>query len=397
MPSSAAQNRGTGSRRLRFVVVSLLFAAAVEAQASQSASDIAPAKAQVSNSIRPIFAFKGAMPTGITVSEDGRFFVNFPRWGDEVPYTVGEIRGQNVVPYPDLTINQQDLANPGQGLISVQSVVADQRGSLWILDTAAPGLGQPIPGGAKLVQVDLKTNKVVRRLVLPASAVLPTTYLNDVRFDFHVGSAGYAYITDSASRGPAALIVVDLASGDAWRRLSGHVSVQPDPDFVPQLEGQALMLRLPGKTPSRFAVGADGIALSKDGATLYYSPLSSRHLFSVPTKLLRDRSLADGEVATAVQDLGEKGASDGIEADSLGRIYATDYEQGSIRRRDAAGHWTTLARDPRIQWPDTLALHGGWLYFTANQLHRQALFHDGKDERVKPYMLYGLQLDAPAL
>ncbi|WP_177331056.1 L-dopachrome tautomerase-related protein [Pseudomonas sp. PI1] len=359
-------------------------------------SDIDPAKDQVSNNIRPIFAFKGAMPTGITVSEDGRIFVNFPRWGDEVPYTVGEIRGQDVVPFPSLTINQQDLAHPGQGLISVQSVVADQRGSLWILDTAAPGLGQPIPGGAKLVQVDLKANKVVRRLVLPASVVLPTTYLNDVRFDFHDGSAGYAYITDSASRGPAALIVVDLASGEAWRRLSGHASVQPDPDFVPQLEGQALMVRLPGKTPSRFAVGADGVALSQDGATLYYSPLSSRHLFSVPTRLLRDRSLTEDEIAAAVQDLGEKGASDGIEADSFGRIYATDYEQGAIRRRDAAGHWTTLARDPRIQWPDTLALHGGWLYFTANQLHRQALFHDGKDERVKPYMLYGLQLDEPA-
>ncbi len=261
MPILAVQHRSTNAWQLRLAAVTLFLAAAVVVRPSLAASDTDPAELKGSRGIQPIFAFKGAMPTGVTVSEDGRLFVNFPRWGDEVPYTVGEIRGQDLVPYPDLTINQQDLTHPEQGLISVQSVVADLRGSLWILDTAAPGLGQPVPGGAKLVQVDLKTNKVIRRLVLPASVVLPTTYLNDVRFDFHSGAAGFAYITDSASRGPAALIVVDLASGEAWRRLSGHASVQPDPDFVPRLEGQALMLRLPGKAPSRFAVGADGIGV----------------------------------------------------------------------------------------------------------------------------------------
>lgn len=40
--------------------------------------------------IEPVATFYGAMPTGVTVSETGRIFVNFPRWGDEVPYTVAE-------------------------------------------------------------------------------------------------------------------------------------------------------------------------------------------------------------------------------------------------------------------------------------------------------------------
>ena len=34
----------------------------------------------------------GAMPTGVTVTETGRIFVNFPRWGDDVPYTVAELK-----------------------------------------------------------------------------------------------------------------------------------------------------------------------------------------------------------------------------------------------------------------------------------------------------------------
>jgi sugar lactone lactonase YvrE len=96
-----------------------------------------------------------------------------------------------------------------------------------------------------------------------------------------------------------------------------------------------------------------------------------------------------------VVDLGEKGASDGLEADDLGRVYAGDYEHGSIRRRGTNGEWTTIAYDPRILWPDTLSMaHDGYLYFTANQLHRQAQFHDGRDLREKPYVLFRLKVDA---
>jgi hypothetical protein len=32
--------------------------------------------------------FFGPMPTGVTVSQDGRIFVNFPRWEDAVEATV---------------------------------------------------------------------------------------------------------------------------------------------------------------------------------------------------------------------------------------------------------------------------------------------------------------------
>ena len=35
----------------------------------------------------------------------------------------------------------------------------------------------------------------------------------------------------------------------------------------------------------------------------------------------------------------------------------------------------------------------GYLYVTANQLHRQAQFHDGKDLRKKPYALFRLKID----
>ncbi|MFI3488100.1 L-dopachrome tautomerase-related protein, partial [Klebsiella pneumoniae] len=46
-------------------------------------------------------------------------------------------------------------------------------------------------------------------------------------------------------------------------------------------------------------MAADGIALSPDGGTLFYTPLSSRHLYSVPTALLRDPKLSEAELAAA--------------------------------------------------------------------------------------------------
>ncbi|RML46881.1 hypothetical protein APX70_04700, partial [Pseudomonas syringae pv. maculicola] len=55
--------------------------------------------------LEQVQAFYDAMPTGVTVTETGRIFVNFPRWGDKVPFTVGEVRDGKVVAYPDLAVN----------------------------------------------------------------------------------------------------------------------------------------------------------------------------------------------------------------------------------------------------------------------------------------------------
>jgi len=364
-------------------------ALALGAAGSASAAEPFPSLATETTvgRIETVATFAGAMPTGVTVAANGRKFVCFPRWGDAVPFTVGELRNGNAVAYPNTAVNRPD-GDPAHRFISVQSVVA-QGNRLWILDTAAPNFGTPVPGGAKLVAVDLATNRIVRTIVFSPSVVLPTTYLNDVRFDFRAGAGGVAYVTDSSQRGQAAIIVVDLAAGTAIRRLDGAPQTQPDPGFVPIVEGETLLRRPPNGPPAPFATGADGIALSADGTLLYFCPLSSRRLFAVPTKSLRDPIVAESDLRAATQDLGEKGASDGLEADAQGRVYAGDYEHDSIRVRETSGAWRTIVHDPRVLWPDTLSVAAdGYLYFTANQLHRQALFHRGADRRRKPYVLF---------
>jgi sugar lactone lactonase YvrE len=341
--------------------------------------------------------FDGAMPTGVTVSNDGRVFVNFPRWGDRVDYTVAEVKQGTVSAYPNAEINEYaNGENQTDKLVSVQSVVVDPSGSrLWILDTGSIAFGPVKTGGPKLIGIDLKTNRVIKKIVFPPEVVFSTSYVNDVRFDLRRGAEGMAFITDSTSSGPNGIIVVDLASGESWRRLNDHPSTKPDPNFVPVVEGKILQLRLPGQPPARFAVGSDGIAISPDGRTLYYGPLTSRHLYGVSVDALADKSKNEAEVAATVRDLGEKGgAGDGLESDAQGRVYLSDYEHNAIRRRNSDGELETLVHDPRVLWPDTLSLAAdGYLYFTANQVERQPVFNDGKDLRQKPYVLFRVKVD----
>ncbi|WP_202171293.1 L-dopachrome tautomerase-related protein [Bacillus sp. USDA818B3_A] len=341
-----------------------------------------------------VYAFYGAMPTGVTVSETGRIFICFPKWGDDVKFTVAEIVEDKLQPYPNLQTNLVNPENITMTFISVQSVVADGRGTLWILDTAAPNFSEPIKGGAKLVAVDLKTNTIRKVYTFKEDVVLPTTYLNDVRFDFRVGKEGYAYITDSSSRGPGAIIVVDLSNGDAFRRLNGAPSTSPDPYFLPKVEGQILMNRNKDGSTSPFRLASDSLAISPDGKILFFAPLTSRHLFSISTEALRDRIIQDIDLPYHVEYWGEKGASDGMITDAKGTVYAGDYENNSIRKILPNGIMETIAHDPRILWPDTFSIGPDqYLYVIVNQLHRQPRYHYGKDLRQKPYSLLRIKID----
>ncbi|MFD9283498.1 L-dopachrome tautomerase-related protein [Streptomyces mirabilis] len=337
--------------------------------------------------------FWGAMPTGVTVSRRGRVFVNFPRWGDDVPFTVAELRGGKPVAYPDAEVNRQDASDLAGHFQSVQSVVVDPADRLWILDTGSPGFAGSSYGGPKLVAVDLRTDRIVRKILFPPEVVPANSYPNDVRFDLRRGAEGMAFITDSG--GSNGVIVVDLATGRSWRRLAGHPSALPDAQFLPVIEGEPFMVRPAGGEPTYYETGSDGIALSDDGARLYYCPLSSRRLHSVSTDALADPDATDAEVAATVEDLGFKPMADGLESDDKGRLYGGDLEHNAIWRRSPNGTYRTLAQGRDLLWVDTLSVASDrHLYAIANQLNRLSPFHEGKDLRRKPYLLVRLPIDA---
>ena len=272
------------------------------------------------------------MPEGVTVSHTGRIFVNFARWGDDIPFTVAEVVRGHAVAYPNPAVNDwpgRTLPNPNAftdatadqtHFVSVQSVVVDPEDRLWVLDTGAPLLKNTVPEGPKLVAINLQTNQIVKTILIPSAVCGTNCYLNDVRFDLRGGNPGSqdpgtmvgshpaanpnkpapdpehptfgtpnaqgttdlpvqqrsmspihgtAYITDSSSEGPNAIIVVDLATGRSFRRLNQHSSVLSEDQFLMFAEGRPVYMTEPNKPPKAVNFAADGIAISNDGETLY--------------------------------------------------------------------------------------------------------------------------------
>ncbi|TYP88451.1 L-dopachrome tautomerase-related protein [Blastococcus xanthinilyticus] len=349
-------------------------------------------------SLEFVHLFEGAMPTGVSVSHTGRVFICYPKWGDDVGFTVGELRDGEMVAFPSPELNDNRSDADAERLVSVQSIVVDPADRLWLLDTGSPMFQPTEHGGPKLVCVDLATDQVVQTIVFPTDVALPTTYLNDVRFDLRRGAAGTAYITDSSDQGPNAIIVVDLATGESWRRLHEHPATKavPPPDLRMVVEGQEFIERAEDGSTSPICMGADGIAITADGSRLFWCPMAGRRWYSVSVDALTDRSVDDDAVAATVVDEGDKGCvSDGLETDDQGRLYVTDGEHDAIHRRLPDGSWETVVHDPRLLWPDTMSVAAdGHLYVTANQLYRQDKYRGGQDQRRKPYVLFRTPIDA---
>jgi sugar lactone lactonase YvrE len=298
--------------------------------------------------------------TGVAVSPEGRIFVNFPRWSDDVPVSVAEIVDGKPVAFPDARWNEwQPGAAPDKHFVCVQSVVFDDQGRLWVLDPANPGFGGVVAGGPKLMAFDIETREVTQTIRFAAPVVEPGSYLNDVRFDTQTNTA---YITDS---GDGALVVVDLDAGSARRVLARHSSTMAEPIEI-TIEGKAW--KRDGKTPQ---VHADGIALSPNRRFIYYQVLTGRTMYRIATEALRDSSLDAEELAARVERIVESGVSDGLLFHSTG-LYLSSLEEDAINRLErGVNKRQRVVGDPRIAWPDSFSSGpDGWIYFTTAQIHR---------------------------
>ncbi len=127
-------------------------------------------------------------------------------------------------------------------------------------------------------------------------------------------------------------------------------------------------------TPRRISqgtFGADGIALSSDSATLYFSAVGSRNLYSTPTARLLDDSLTSELMATqAVVSHRQQSKSDGLKTKTNAFIYGGNWEDKSIVLFNPPNRTVNVfARDLRMSWTDTLLVAtDGCIYFSENQL-----------------------------
>ena len=302
--------------------------------------------------------------TGVAVSQTGRVFVNFPRWEEDVPISVAEVGpGGTLIPYPDAAWNAFRNATPtgsGARFVSIQSVVIDPLGFLWVVDAAAPNLSFEVPGGLKLVRIDLRTNQVVRIYKLDEQVAPQGTYLNDMRF---TPDGQRAVITNSGQ--PGSLITLEVGSGLLRRVLDGHPSTQFQTGLEVVVNGQSL--RRPDGQPPQFS--ADGIAIDQRGEYVYWQATTGTTMYRAPVAALFNPWLEPSRLGATVETVLQTFIADGYWLSRAGALYLTSCSDNAVKRVLPSGQFAVEVQDPRLLWPDSMAEGpDGAIYVTASHI-----------------------------
>jgi sugar lactone lactonase YvrE len=267
-------------------------------------------------------------------------------------------------PFPSEEMN--DVANP-RGLKAVLGFEVDRNDVMWILDQGHVAGAPSNPGDEKLVLWDLKANKEIQRYEFTETdSDRKCSFLNDVAVD---NDSGFAYITDSGSfckplRG--GIIVYDSKANKTRRVLDRTMFTNNEPNFFfnidnrPVLKGQGML------------TGADGIALSGDKKTLYWTNLTGNTLWAIDTSVLRDFSTAKPAIQSSVRRITSLPSNtDGMTADRDGNVYMTALQLNGLMRLSAtSGRIERFVFDPEMSWPDTLAWGpDGALFIVSNHLN----------------------------
>jgi len=262
--------------------------------------------------------YKGQQVTGISVNEDGRIFVNFPRWRESVKYSVMEICENKVsVPYPDTKWNSW---KPGSAIsdslfVAVQSVVA-KNNKLYVLDTRNP-LWKGVVDNPRIFVFDLKTNSLIDVLKLS-----------------------------------------DKKNRKSRRVLDQHYSTSAETDH----------LMIDGKKWGCKPVHSDGIVFDETRDKLFYHALTGKTLYSVSAKTLREGS--EQEIESSVKKEALTPSPDGMILDKRGNLYMADLEKHAIVFISPKGELKTLVKNESVGWADTFSIYGSYLYFTNSNIHR---------------------------
>ena len=325
---------------------------------------------------------KTCMPAGVKISSNGTVFVSFPRWFENVTVTFAKYNSTNNIfePWPNLTMNQKYQNNDSSGLNSILGFEIDNNDNLYILDQGKINNQPAKTGSTKLLKYSLSTGLLIKEYIFNSTIADPySSFLNDVVIS---QDKNYAYISDSGKSINTTLyeikpgiIVLDMKNKISYKILTNHFSVFPENSFWLHINNT------PVKENSPMQTGVDGIALSCNGKTLFYCPLSSRMIYSISTEsileAINENNLNNLTNIKIYQEF-KKEASDGLLASRKGNLYMTGIETGAIYIANEVDqdllnfnykNFENLKGSIMTMWPDTLAMYNGSLFFVSNQLN----------------------------
>lgn len=315
-----------------------------------------------------VVAVSDVRPGNVAVAPDGRVFATFHPLGAS-KLQLAEVVDGKLRPYPDMSVQNDGAAATDTTLDTPLGISVDRKNRLWVVD-----MGLKL-GKTRLWSFDLATGKLARKYELPAQIAPKGSFVQDFAID---EARGWAYLADIADPG---IIALNIDSGAA-RRFGGHAALRAE-DVDMKIDGRVVNF---GGKPAR--VGINPITLSADRDTLYFGAMNGTTWYRMPARLLREGA-DDAAVAAAIAPAGPKPISDGVATDAAGTHWFTDLQRHAIVRLGRDGKLRDALRDPRLQWPDNLALGAdGWMYLSVNQLDRTPSFTGGADSGRPPYYLY---------
>lgn len=315
---------------------------------------------------------------------DGRLVVSHhPMYATDVRVSIFRPDG-GLDPFPNAAWNtpRQDDED---WLDAVLGLRDDPEGRVWLLDMGTRSKITP-----KFVVWDTRADQLERIIRLPPETLDRHSEPNDFAIDrprnkIYIADEGAG---DGGDGSTAALIVVDLATGDAVRRLQGRLGIASEDRHL-HVEGRTITRQPPGgdgREPLR--VGADGIALDPEGVWLYISPLNGHGLWRLRVEDLLNPALDDDALAERLQRISDKPNSGGMCFDRAGRLHLTEIETNSIGRfSPETGVYDRVLERGDMFWPDgIMAGPDGALYVVVTQLPRSPVLSEtGEDRAERPF------------
>ena len=246
-----------------------------------------PALAQIDPRIETAIVTETPI-NGVSTTPDGRVFLLYARVDGSTGPTIVEQVKNTTEAYPNLEWNSYNSTkDPATHFVRINSQRIGPDGHLWAVDVGSPAFGEPVilPEGPKLIVIDVNTNEV-SRIYPMGNVTLANSLLDDIRFN---PAGSKAYLTDA---GVSALIVLDLASGEARRFLEDDISTRGS---MP-ISAEGRLLRSPDG--SFQSIYADQLEVSPDAEWLYYQPASGG-MYQVPTKAI-DQAFYNSSMASVL-------------------------------------------------------------------------------------------------
>ncbi|CAG9773859.1 unnamed protein product [Ceutorhynchus assimilis] len=318
----------------------------------------------------------------------GYYYITVPRMKPGVPATLTRILAEQdkdtsplLEPFPSWEMN---TLNDCDSLQNVQNVEIDPgNGWMWIIDggrTQTLSKSPEVKCKPKLMVFDvLKMEQVLKYEFPEEVAMFNGSFLYDIVLDNT--EQGYAYITDNSGKDPG-IIVYSIKDQKSWK-IRHSQSMRADPTAstfrVNDISISASLNLASIALGPRIRTSSDNKLILMEEREVYYSPLSSLHLYSINSSVLRNPEFAsqNGEYQGTVRDYGMKGSqSVGMVMDSAGVLYYSLLALNSIARWDSTTPFQTgqkiIAKDERyLEWVNSFAFdESGNLTILVNRLDK---------------------------